>query len=420
MNFIRTIEQYNGLSKTRAWPILNGSSFEYVTRCLSSSELSGSSLVVIRELEEQLSEWLGGEPAHVVATNSGTAALTAALLAVGVSAGDQVICPAYTWCATPLAAALIGAEPIFADIQTNSFNICPDDIEKRVTPKTRAIIAVHIHGMSCDMDEICAIGKRHGIPIIEDAAQAHGAIYKGNHVGLLGDIGCFSMQKSKHLGAGDGGFVSTRNAELAQKVRDICNFGWRTPTENYGFNDFRRNDITVFRESEQIGGMFRLNPLSAALALAQLPPLSDQIAILQTSMTSFCEYTTGLPYFELTQVPPDRTHVWHKIRVGIAERAAQDLGHPMHEIRDELRAHLKAAAIPTTMWTAPILPLQTTFQKANKARDWIRSTAHSATEASFIIFDEAYPLIAQDAERQQVMLSSFVRVWTDYFKARIS
>src|SRR3712207_3646118 len=146
---------------------------------------------------------------HALAVTSGTTALRVALLACGLSAGDEVILPAYTFVATASAIVETNAVPVFVDIHPDSYCLDPARIEEAITPRTRAIIPVHLGGQAADMDAILAIARRHDLLVIEDAAQAHGAAYKGRSVGAWGDFGCFSFQSSKNLNCGEGGCVVT-------------------------------------------------------------------------------------------------------------------------------------------------------------------------------------------------------------------
>ncbi|WP_287395756.1 DegT/DnrJ/EryC1/StrS family aminotransferase [Mesorhizobium sp.] len=402
-----------GYQTLHPWPILTGTTYKDVVACISSGELSGSGLDIINAFEQRMEEWIGD--GHVVSASSGTAALMVALLALAVRPGDVVLVPSYTWGATAMAPLLIGAVPRFVDIEPDSYNISPTAVAEAITPDVKAIIVVHMHGMSCDMDEIMCLARDRGVPIIEDCAQAHGALYKGQHVGVLSDIGCFSMQKSKHLSAGDGGFMVTRNAVLAQTMRDICNFGLPTPTANYRFEDGLRDGYAVFRECEQVGGMFRLQPMSAALVMDQLEHLRQRIVRLQAAMEPLVGEAAQIPFFKITRPDDDRTHVWHKIRVGIDYAAVDHLGKSMADIRQGLRNRLADSGISSTLWTAPILPLQKAFKPFAGSVEWTKSAGHLAIENSFIVFDENYPLIAQDSANMTALLVKLKQVWGDHF-----
>ncbi|HEY2646626.1 MAG TPA: aminotransferase class I/II-fold pyridoxal phosphate-dependent enzyme, partial [Candidatus Acidoferrales bacterium] len=167
-------------------------------------------------LEREIAEACG--VGHGVAVASGTEALELGLHACGVKAGDEVIVPAFTFIATGSAVSALGARPIFADIEPASFNLDPDQIDARITPRTRAIVAVHLFGLAADMDPILAIAEKHGIPVVEDNAQSFGAAYHGRKTGSMGRIGCLSFYPSKNLGAyGDAGMIVTSDERLAAR-----------------------------------------------------------------------------------------------------------------------------------------------------------------------------------------------------------
>ena len=176
---------------------------------------------------------------HGVAVNSGTSALHLALLAAGIGPGDEVITTPFTFVATASAVCNAGARPVFVDIRRDSFTIDPERIEAAITPRTRALMPVHLYGQPADMDPILDIARRHGLIVIEDAAQAHGAEYQGRGAGSMGDFGCFSFYPGKNLGAcGEGGLVVARDAEHAKKVRMLRDWGQERKYEHVvpGFN----------------------------------------------------------------------------------------------------------------------------------------------------------------------------------------
>lgn len=175
-------------------------------------------------LQEELAEYIGVK--HAVTLNSGTDALHLALRALDIGPGDEVISTAFTFVATTEAIGIVGATPVFADIDNDTFNIDPKKIEDLITPKTKAIIPVHLYGQPCDMDAIMDIAKRHNLYVIEDACQAIGALYKGKMVGSIGDVGCFSFYPTKNLGAmGDGGLLTTNSEAIKDRVIALRNHG---------------------------------------------------------------------------------------------------------------------------------------------------------------------------------------------------
>ena len=178
----------------------------------------------VKALESELASYIGCK--YTVALNSGTDALHIALRALNIGAGDEVITTAFTFVATAEAIGMVGAKPVFVDIDPDTFNIDPKEIEKAITPKTKAIIPVHLYGQPCDMDAIMDIAHRHNLKVVEDCCQAIGALYKGKMVGTFGDIGCYSFYPTKNLGTmGDGGLCTVNSEELRDHLIALRNHG---------------------------------------------------------------------------------------------------------------------------------------------------------------------------------------------------
>jgi dTDP-4-amino-4,6-dideoxygalactose transaminase len=193
-----------------------------VTRVIESSQFVLGAEVA--EFEREFAQHSGAS--ECVALNSGTSALHLALLAVGVGPGDEVITVPFTFVASVAAVLYAGARPILIDIDRRSFTMDPSAIQASITPRTKAILPVHLYGQPADLDPIIEIARRHGLAVIEDAAQAHGAKYKGRPVGSIGDISCFSFYPTKNLGAyGEGGAITTNNSEYAKKIRMLRDWG---------------------------------------------------------------------------------------------------------------------------------------------------------------------------------------------------
>lgn len=192
-----------------------------------ASTLESSQFILGREVaafEEEFAAFQGAQ--HCVGTNSGTSAVHLALLAAGVQPGDEVITTPFTFVATVAAILYAGGRPVYADMEEETYNIDPAKIAAMITPRTKAIMPVHLFGHPADLDPILAIARKHGLAVIEDACQAHAAEYKGRRVGAIGDIGCFSFYPGKNLGAyGEGGCVTTNNPEMARTVRLLRNWG---------------------------------------------------------------------------------------------------------------------------------------------------------------------------------------------------
>ncbi len=178
----------------------------------------------VKNFEDAYAQYCG--TSHAVGCANGTDAIEIALQAIGVKPGDEVIVPASTWISTAEAVTAIGGVPVFADVLPGLYTIDPQDIERKVTAKTKAVIPVHLYGLPCEMDEVMAVANKHGLMVMEDCAQAHGATYKGQKVGTFGNAGSFSFYPGKNLGAyGDAGGMITNDAQVAENMRIICDHG---------------------------------------------------------------------------------------------------------------------------------------------------------------------------------------------------
>ena len=240
---------------------------------------------------------------HAVGVNSGTSALHLAFVASGIGAGDEVITVPNTFIATTEMLGWMGARPVWVDIDPRTNNMDPNRIEAAITPRTKAILPVHLYGQPADMDPIMAVARRHGLTVIEDAAQAHGACYKGRRVGSLGDIACFSFYPGKNLGAyGDAGAVVTNDAEVAEKIRLLRNHGRK---EKY------THDIEGFN--------YRIDTIQAAVLHAKLPHLEDWTQARRRHVAHYRELLAGanlvLPY-----EPEYAESVYHLFVVRVRER----------------------------------------------------------------------------------------------------
>jgi dTDP-4-amino-4,6-dideoxygalactose transaminase len=261
---------------------------------------------------------------HVVAVSSGTDALLVALMALGIGPGDEVIVPTYSFFATAGSVCRVGATPVFVDIDPVTFGIDADATARALSPKTRAILPVHLYGLPCDLDPILALAARTGAAVIEDAAQAIGARYRGRPVGGIGTAGCFSFFPSKNLGAfGDGGFVTTTDAALAAEIRLLRNHG----AEPKYFH-------------ARIGGNFRLDAIQAAVLRVKLPHLAAWTEARQRNAHRYRELAAEFGFTGRIELPSeldDRTHIYNQFVIRGPER-------------DALRAHLTARGIGTEIY----------------------------------------------------------------------
>lgn len=256
----------------------------------------------VGEFEQSFASYIGTE--HCVALNSGTAALHLALLALGIGPGDEVITAANTFIATAEAVTFAGATPRFVDAQPDTYNIDPSKIEAAINSKTKAIIPVHLYGQPADMDAIQEIAAKHKLRIVEDACQAHGALYKGKQAGTMSDIACFSFYPGKNLGAaGDGGAVVTNDADLADKIRLLRDHGSRKKYEH-----------------EIVGHNFRLDSVQAAILSVKLPHLNDWNAARRRHAAFYTKQLAPSTEVVTPIVANDCESVFHLYVVQVPER----------------------------------------------------------------------------------------------------
>ncbi len=235
-----------------AAPMLAGNEKKYVLDCLDTNWISSRG-AYIEKFETAFAKFCGVK--HAVSCTNGTTALHLALVALNVGPGDEVIVPTLTFVATANAVRYCGARPVFVDAEPRTWNMDPALVEAKITPRTKGIIVVHLYGHPVDMDRIMEIARRHGLFVLEDAAEAHGAVYKGQVVGSIGDVGTFSFFGNKVLSTGEGGMVVTNDEQLAQTVQVL---------KEQGMDQNRRYWYPV------IGYNYRMTNIAAAIGLAQV------------------------------------------------------------------------------------------------------------------------------------------------------
>lgn len=312
----------------------------------------------VEAFEKEIAACLGVK--HAVSCASGTSALELALWALGVEPGDEVITTPYTFIATASAIATVGALPVFADIDRASFNIDPAAIEAAITPRTRAIIPVHLFGLPAEMDAILAIAAKHELAVIEDAAQAIGAQAKRQCVGGIGTLGCFSFFPSKNLGgAGDGGMVTTNDPDLAAKLRLIRVYG---STARYHY--------------ETLGVNSRLDALQAAVLRVKLPHLAEWTAARRNVAARYRQFFQAREVESLALPENPGGHVFNQY-VARCRR------------RDELRQSLAQQGIPTEIYYPRPLHLQPAFAHLGyRAGQFPEAEAASAEALALPIYPE--------------------------------
>ena len=272
---------------------------------------------MVERLERSFAELCSVQ--HGIAVSSGTTALVAALEALGVGEGDEVVTSPFTFAATLNAILESGATARFADIDAADFTLDPIELERQLSPRTRAVMPVHLYGQPAAMNEISALAAGHGARLVEDASQAHGASFRGRPVRSFG-IGCFSFYATKNVVAGEGGMITTDDDELADRVRLLRNQGMRT---RYKY--------------EVPGHNYRLTDIQAAIALPQLERLDEMTARRVQNASRLSAGLAGVTGLVTPAVKPDARHVFHQYTVRVTREASLD--------RDELAARLETVGI---------------------------------------------------------------------------
>jgi dTDP-4-amino-4,6-dideoxygalactose transaminase len=289
--------------------------------------LDSGAFILGPEVEAFEREWAGYcAVAHAVGVGSGLSAIELMLRAYGISAGDEVIVPAFTFVGTWLGVSAVGATPVPADVDAGTYNVDPDAVAAAVTPRTAAILAVHLFGLPAPMGELRRIADRNGVLLLEDAAQAQGAVYRGRRCGALGDAAAFSFYPTKNLGAlGDAGIVTTGSAEIAARVRRLRNYGTTAPYVH-----------------AEIGTNSRLDEIQAAALRVRLRHLDRMNAERRRIADDYRRLLAGAGMLTMPAEPPGSRSAWHIFSVQAADR-------------DELRARLARAGIETMIYY-PHLP----------------------------------------------------------------
>lgn len=272
-----------------AKPHLGGKEFEYVNECLTTGWISSQGKFV-KEFEKRMADYIGVQ--YGVATSNGTTALHLVLHSLGIGPGDEVIVPTLTFIATANAVHYTGAKPIFVDSEKDTWNIDPALVEQAITARTKAIIPVHLYGQPCKMDEIMDIAKRHNLYVIEDAAEAHGAEYKGRKAGSIGDVACFSFFGNKIITTGEGGMILTNDQNLCEKMMILRDHGMSKEKRYW---------------HPQVGFNYRLTNIQAAIGCAQLERIDR---ILKEKRCIKDTYNRHFESYSKIILPPD--NVWSK------------------------------------------------------------------------------------------------------------
>ena len=319
----------------------------------------------VRRLESSVAAYCQAK--HAVGCASGSDALLLALMALDIKAGDEVVTTPFSFFATGSCIARLGARPVFVDVDRATYNIDVSQVADAITSRTRAIIPVHIYGQCAEMDPLLALGERHGIPIVEDAAQAIGATERGRRAGSMGAVGCFSFYPTKNLGgAGDGGIVTTNDEQLDQRLRRLRTHG----------------GITEYMHTE-VGINSRLDELQAAVLNVKLPHLDEwsdgraQRAAVYSQLISEADLS-----FEVTTpfVRPDCRHIFHQYVIRVPR------------YRDALMEHLKQRGVGTKVYYPIPLHLQDCFSYLGYKEGAFPEAERAATETFAL---PAYPEVSE-------------------------
>jgi dTDP-4-amino-4,6-dideoxygalactose transaminase len=270
----------------------------------------------VTEFEKNYAAFAGVK--NAIAVNTGTAALHAAVMAAGVKAGEEVILPSFTFVATAEAVVLAGGKPVFADIDPETFTLSPEDVEKAITPKTKAIIPVDLYGLPADIKPIREIVRKNGLAIIEDCAQSHGATYERKPAGALADVACWSLYAAKNIGTGEGGVVTTDDDKLADTVRMI-----RTHGEKAKYS------------SLMLGTNYRMTEIQAAIGIVQLARLPDFFAKREGNAERLTESLKGIDKIKLPSELKNRKSSWYLYTIRINDATESMRNNIIKEMHDK-------------------------------------------------------------------------------------
>lgn len=333
-----------------AEPMMDERELRYVTECILTGWVSSAGKFVTR-FEEMFAQFCGRR--HAIATSNGTTALHLTLVALDIGPGDEVIVPTLTFIATANVVVYTGAKPVFVDSEPTTWNIDPVRLEEAITPRTRAIIPVHLYGHPADMDPILALAEQHNLAVIEDAAEAHGASYKGRPVGQLGDMGAFSFYGNKIVTTGEGGMVVTDRSDLAEKIRQLRDHGM-SPDRRYWHS--------------MLGYNYRMTNLQAALGVAQMEKIETLLAAKRRIAQTYNEILQDVPGIVLPPAEAWAENVYWLYSILIE---ADRFGHE----RDELRAYLRDQEIDSRPFFPPLhmQPIYNTGQQLPVAEHLARA-----------------------------------------------
>ncbi|MQG20425.1 MAG: DegT/DnrJ/EryC1/StrS aminotransferase family protein [SAR202 cluster bacterium] len=310
-------------------PTLTGKELEYVTECLTTNWISSRGRF-LEEFQDQFAEYCSCK--YGIATTNGTTALHLALAALEIGEGDEVIVPAFTMAACIDAIMYTGAKPVLVDATVDTWSMDVSKVEEKISSKTKAIMAVHIYGHPCDMDHLAQLAKRYNIAILEDAAEAHGAEYKGQKIGSIGDISAFSFYANKIITTGEGGMVVTNNEELADRARRLADLA-HSPDQRFVHTE--------------VGFNYRMTNMQAALGVAQMTAIDEFVEARRTHAHSYNQQLQEVPGLTFPVEKSWAKNVYWMYGI-LVDEAVFGIS------RDELMASLREKGIETRAFFYPM------------------------------------------------------------------
>jgi perosamine synthetase len=287
---------------------------------------------VVAEFERVVADYVGAR--HAIATSSCTAALHLALVLLGIGPGDEVIVPSFTFIATANAVRYVGATPVFADIEPDTHTLDARSVASVITPRTRCLMPVHQLGIAADMDPLAELARVHGLVLLEDAAPALGAVYRGRRVGGLGHTSCFSFHPRKVITTGEGGMILSDSPELARHARELRAHGMSV-------SDLARHNAArvIIEEYPSVGYNYRMSDLHAAIGVQQMRKLDDVLASRRAVARRYRQGLEDVEWLSLPPSPPERPHTYQSYMVTVRQDAPQT--------RDQVMQELLEAGIPS-------------------------------------------------------------------------
>ena len=398
------------------WPIIGDDDRRLVNEVLDTGIVAGGTAPQVTALEREWAEYLGTE--HCLTTSCGTAALHMALAALEVGPGDEIITAAFTFLASASCALHQNAIPVFVDIDPRTYCMDPAQLEDAITERTRVIIPVHIQGCPADMDPIMEVARQHNLAVIEDACQAHGALYNGRKVGTTGEIGCFSLNNFKNLPGGEGGLFNTDDEALLYKGMLIRCFG----DEVDEVSQRRKYNASI------LGYMYRNQELPAALARAQLLHLDEYNDIRIANADYLRDELSKLPGVIPPYCPPDCKHVYFMYNVRFDPQAAAVDAAP-RQFRMAVEKALYKEGVLVGQWQEMPVPAQDLFQSklgyGGTGYPWTineeKGVKYNYDPAQFPVAQElcdAYTIVhgihaPNGQELMDKIVAAFHKVWAD-------